>query len=80
MGEDHAAAAVALETDGIEGVTIGHLLLGNEANVAFPKVAGDLAAGEAADGDDHFGGSVERLYCASIVPRFAMGSDAVQEG
>lgn len=55
VGHDHAAAAVALEAKLVHSITISLAGIRDQLEIALPKVAGDLSAGEATDGDNHFG-------------------------
>jgi len=61
VGHDHAPAAVSAEFELVHGVAVTHAAF-YAHEVALPEVANDLAAGEAAHGDDHLESSVEVLY------------------
>lgn len=54
MGENHSAAAIAGELKVVHSVAFRVLLL-DKLNVHVPLVADDFTAGEATDGDNHFG-------------------------
>jgi len=55
VGKDHAAAAVALETDAVERFSFFHAVA-KKSHVFLPKVSGDLAARKATDRNNHFEG------------------------
>lgn len=42
VGHDHTATAVTLEAELVHGIAISLAALGDEVEVALPKVAGDL--------------------------------------
>ena len=56
VGKNHAAAAVALETDLVEGLSFFFAFTEN-GHVLLPQVARDLAARKATDGNNHLGDS-----------------------
>lgn len=55
MGENHTSAAIAGEADAVKCLDF-LLAFAEEGHVFLPEVAGNLAAREATDGDDHFEG------------------------
>jgi len=59
MGHDHTATAIPLKLQLVHSITIGHILLVDELQVAFPEVANDLPTGKAPHRDNH--GVVESL-------------------
>lgn len=63
VGQHHAATAVAAQTELVHGISVrsGVAVLldrSNKLDVALVQVGDDLAAGEAADGDNHGDGVV----------------------
>ena len=52
MREHHSSAAVSLELELVERISFVHVVL-EQLHVCVPLVPDDLAAREAADGDDH---------------------------
>lgn len=74
MGKQHAAAAVALQAQRVQGIPLGVLGL-QQAQVGLPLVADDLATREAANGDDHGGGAGATSFAARLL--FYM---SIQEG
>ena len=53
VGEDHPSAAIAFEVEFCESLSFGASIK-EEGKVGVPLVTDDLAAGEAADWNDHF--------------------------
>lgn len=59
--QQHAAAAVALQAKGVQGIPLGVLGL-QQPQGGLPRVADDLATREEAHRDDHGGGSAAPLF------------------
>lgn len=58
MGKKHPSAAVSLQAQGIEGITLGVLGL-EKPEVSLPFVTNNLPTCEAADWDNHGRGSIK---------------------
>lgn len=53
VGQDHAAAAVPLETQLVQSVTLRQILVLQVGQIRLPLVAHNFAAGKAPNGNDH---------------------------
>src|SRR5439155_2804221 len=74
VGQDHPAAAVTLQAEGVQHLPRVFPLPG-AVDEGGERAADDLAAREASDGDDHgFTGTTSAASCAPHVPAASSGA------